>query len=185
MLEEIYEETRDRMHKTLDAVTREFSTVRTGKASVHLLDAVRVEAYGTRMPLNQVATVTAPEARLVVVQAFDKSTVGDIVKGIQKADLGLNPQVDGQIIRLPIPALNEERRKELVRHCKSIAEEGRVAVRNIRRDANEQIKKAQKEKTISEDQEADAHDKIQELTDEHIEQIDDLLAKKEKEVMEV
>jgi ribosome recycling factor len=185
MLEELFKETHERMHKTLEAVTREFSTIRTGKASVHLLDTVKVEAYGTVMPLNQVATISAPEARLLVVQAFDKSTVGDIVKGIQKADLGLNPQVDGQIIRLPIPPLNEERRKELVRHCKNIAEEGRIGIRNIRRDANERIKKAQKDKTISEDQEADALEKIQELTDEHIKQIDELLSKKEKEVMEV
>jgi len=185
MLEELYKETHERMHKTLEAVTREFSTIRTGKASVHLLDTVKVEAYGTTLPLKQVATISTPEARLLVVQAFDKSTVGDIVKGIQKADLGLNPQVDGQIIRLPIPPLNEERRKELVRHCKNIAEEGRIGIRNIRRDANERIKKAQKDKTISEDQEADALEKIQELTDEHIKQIDELLSKKEKEVMEV
>lgn len=185
MVEEIYKETHERMHKTLEAVTRELAAIRTGKASVHLLDTVKVEVYGTRMPLNQAATVTTPEARLLVVQAFDKSTVGDIVKGIQKADLGLNPQVDGQIIRLPIPPLNEERRKELVKHCKNIAEEGRVAIRNIRRDANEHIKKSQKDKAISKDQEADAHDRVQKLTDEHIKQIDDLLAKKEKEVMEI
>ncbi len=185
MLDELYKETHERMQKSLEAVTREFSTVRTGKASVHLLDTVKVEAYGARMPLDQVATVSAPETRLLVVHPFDKSTVGDIVKGIQKADLGLNPQVDGQIIRLPIPALNEERRKELVRHCKNIAEEGRVGIRNTRRDANERIKKAQKDKSISEDQEADALDKIQELTDEHVKEIDDLLEKKEKDVMEV
>ena len=185
MLEKLYKETEERMHKTLEAVSREFTAVRTGKASVHLLDTVKVEAYGTRMLLNQVATVSAPEPRLLVVQAFDKSTVGDIVKGIQMADLGLNPQVDGQIIRLPIPALNEERRKELARHCRNIAEEGRVAVRNIRRDANEGIKKAQKDKTISEDQQADDLERIQKLTDEHIKEVDKLLAKKEKEVMEV
>ncbi len=185
MVEEIYKEAHERMHKTLDALTREFAAVRTGKASVHLMDTVKVDAYGTRLPLNQVANVTAPEARLLVVQAFDKSTVGDIVKGIQKADLGLNPQVDGQIIRLPIPPLNEERRKELVKHCKNISEEARVGIRNIRRDANEHIKKAQKDKSISEDQEAEGFERIQKLTDEHIKQIDDLLTKKEKEVMEV
>ncbi len=185
MLEELYKETGDRMHKTVEAVGREFATVRTGKASVHLLDTVKVEAYGAKMPLNQVATVSAPEPRLLVVHAFDKSTVGDIVKGIQVADLGLNPQADGQIIRIPVPALNEERRKELARHCKNIAEEGRVAVRNVRRDANERIKKAQKDKTISEDQQADALERIQKLTDEHIKEVDRLLGKKEKEVMEV
>jgi len=185
MLEELYKETDDRMNKTLEALSREFATVRTGKASVHLLDTVKVEAYGTSMPLNQLASISSPEPRLLVVQAFDKSTVGDIVKGIQKADLGLNPQVDAQIIRIPIPALNEERRKELARHCKNIAEDGRVAVRNIRRDANERVKKAQKDKTISEDQQTDALERIQKLTDEHIKEIDGLLAKKEKEVMEV
>lgn len=185
MLEKLYKETEERMHKTLEAVSREFATVRTGKASVHLLDTVKVEAYGAKMPLNQLATVSTPEPRLLVVQAFDKSTVGDIVKGIQVADLGLNPQVDGQIIRLPVPALNEERRKELVRHCKILAEEGRVAVRNIRRDANEHIKKVQKDKTISEDQQTDALERIQKITDEHIKEVDDLLAKKEKDVMEV
>lgn len=185
MLETIITDTKQRMQKSLEAVSRELGAVRTGKASVHLLDTVKVEAYGSVMPLNQVANATAPEPRLLVVQAFDKSTVGDIVKGIQKADLGLNPVVDGQIIRIPVPALNEERRKELAKHCKTLAEEGRVAVRNIRRDANEQAKKAQKNKEISEDQEADLHDDVQKLTDEFIKKIDELVAKKEKEVMEV
>jgi len=159
--------------------------VRTGKASVHLLDSVKVDAYGTTMPLNQLSTVSAPEARLLVVQAFDKSTVGDIVKGIQKADLGLNPSVDGQMIRIAVPALNEERRRELVKHCKQLAEDGRVAVRNIRRDANEHLKQAEKDKQVSEDQAADGRDEVQELTNRHIEQIDDLLERKEAEVMEV
>ena len=185
MLKEIYEDTKERMHKSVEALSREFAVVRTGKASTHLLDTVKVDAYGSTMPLNQLATVAAPEPRLIVVQAFDKTTVGDIVKAIQKADLGLNPNVDGQIIRLPIPALNEERRKELARHCHKVAEDGRVAVRNIRRDANDHVKKLQKDSEISEDQEADAHDEIQKLTDEHIKEIDGLLAKKEKEVMEV
>jgi ribosome recycling factor len=185
MLEAVIKETKERMNKSVEAVSRELGSVRTGKASVHLLDTVRVEAYGSVMPLNQVANATAPEPRLLMVQAFDKSTVGDIVKGIQKADLGLNPVVDGQMIRIPVPPLNEERRKELVKHCKNIAEDGRVAVRNIRRDANEQAKKAQKDKELSEDQEADLHDEIQKLTNESIEKIDGLLAKKEKDVMEV
>ncbi len=185
MLKTLMKETEQRMHKSVEAVSRELGTVRTGKASVHLLDTVKVEAYGSVMPLNQVANATAPEPRLLVVQAFDKSTVGDIVKAIQKADLGLNPVVDGQIIRIPIPPLNEERRKELVKHCKHVAEEGRVAIRNIRRDANEQAKKAQKDKEVSEDQEADLHDEVQKLTDESIKKIDELLAKKEKDVMEI
>ena len=137
------------------------------------------------MPLNQVATVNAPEPRLLVVQAFDKGTVGDIVKGIQQADLGLNPLVDGQTIRVPVPALNEERRKDLVKHCKHLAEEGRIAIRNIRRDANEHCKKLQKEKAISEDQEQDAHDEVQKATDQHTKRIDEMVKQKEAEVMEV
>ncbi|UCE25548.1 MAG: ribosome recycling factor [Candidatus Zixiibacteriota bacterium] len=185
MLKTLVKETEQRMQKSVEAVARELGTVRTGKASVHLLDTVKVEAYGSVMPLNQVANATAPEPRLLVVQAFDKSTVGEIVKGIQKADLGLNPVVDGQIIRIPIPPLNEERRRELVKHCKHVAEEGRVAIRNIRRDANEQAKKAQKDKQVSEDQEADLHDEVQKLTDDSIKKIDELLAKKEKDVMEI
>ncbi|HOP08183.1 MAG TPA: ribosome recycling factor [candidate division Zixibacteria bacterium] len=183
--DEIYKDTKDRMQKSVEAVVREFGAVRTGKASIHLLDTVKVEAYGTTMPINQVATISAPEPRLLIVQAFDKTTVGDIVKGIQKADLGLNPMVDGQTIRLPIPALNEERRKELVKQCKNLAEDGRVAVRNVRRDANDKIKKAQKDKEISEDQEKDSLVEIQKMTDETIKKIDELLEKKEKEMMEV
>ncbi|MBU0985370.1 MAG: ribosome recycling factor [candidate division Zixibacteria bacterium] len=185
MLNEIFSNTKDRMNKTVEAVARDLGTVRTGKASTHLLDSVKVEAYGSTMPLNQLATVSAPEARLLVVQAFDKSTVTEIVKAIQKADLGLNPSVDGQTIRLPVPALNEERRKELVKQCKNMAEDGRVAIRNIRRDGNEQAKQAEKDKDISEDQEKDARDEIQKMTDKYIKKIDELLVAKEKEVLEV
>lgn len=185
MLDAIYKEARERMTKSVDAVLREFGVVRTGTATVQLLDTVKVEAYGTTTPLNQVATITVPEPRLLVVQAFDKGTVGEIVKGIQKADLGFNPVVDGQIIRVPVPSLNEERRKELVRHCHNIAEEGRIAIRNIRRDANDQIKNAQKDKEISEDQERDGHDEIQKMTDEFTAQVDAQLETKEKSVLEV
>jgi ribosome recycling factor len=185
MLDALYKELKEKMHRSVETVVREFHVVRTGKASAHLLDTVRVEVYGTTLPINQVATVSAPEPRLIVVQPFDKNTVGDIVKGIQKSDIGLNPSVDGGVIRVPVPALNEERRKELVKHCKHVAEEGRVAIRNVRRDANEKVKKLLKEHAISEDQEKDAHDKVQKLTDEHIHDIDSQLAKKEKEVMEV
>ena len=185
MLEQIYKDTRSRMQKSVDAISRELDTVRTGKASVHILDTVKVEAYGTVMPLNQVATINAPEARLLVVQAFDKSTVGEIVKAIQKADLGLNPVVEGQLIRLPIPALNEERRRDLVKHCRTLAEEGRVAIRNVRRDANEHLKKAQKDKAISEDQETDGHEQVQEFTNDYIKLVDGLLEAKEKDLMEV
>jgi ribosome recycling factor len=185
MLDTIYKDTKDRMNKTIESLNREFTTIRTGKASPHLLDSVKVDAYGTSMPLNQVATVSAPEARLLVIQAFDKSTVGDIVKGIQKADLGFNPSVDGQTIRISIPQLNEERRQELVRHCKKMAEDNRVALRNIRRDANDAVKEAQKSKDISEDQEKKGLDEIQKITDDYVKKIDEILAKKEKEVLEV
>ena len=185
-MQEAYKKEIDqKMDKTVKVVASEFRAVRTGKANAHLLDNVKVEAYSTTMPLNQVATINAPEPRLLVVQAFDKTTVGDIIKGIQSADLGLNPIADGAIIRVPIPALNEERRKELAKHCKHLAEEGRVAIRNIRRDANDHIKKMQKDKEVSEDQEHDLHDEIQKLTNNHTKKIDTLLAEKEKEVMEV
>ena len=185
MQEAYRKEIDQKMDKTVEVVASEFRSVRTGKASSHLLDTVKVEAYGTSMSLNQVATVNAPEPRLLVVQAFDKSTIGDIIKGIQSADLGLNPIADGANIRVPIPALNEERRKEMARQCKHLAEEGRVAIRNIRREANEHIKKLQKDKEVSEDQEHDLHEEIQKLTDNHTKKIDTLLAEKEKEVMEV
>ena len=185
MKDEILDDAKSRMTKTVEAVTREFGSVRTGKASTHMLDSVKVEAYGTTMPLNQVGTVSAPEARLLIVQAFDKTTVGNIVKAIQKADLGLNPLVDGQMIRIPVPALNEERRREMVKHCKNLAEEGRVAIRNIRRDANDQLKAAEKDKEISEDQAADGRDEVQDVTNRFIEKIDEMLEGKEAEVMEV
>ena len=185
MVDKIEKDALDRMNKTIEALKREFGTIRTGKASPHLLDTVSVEAYGTHMPLNQVATITAPEPRLIVVTAFDKTTVGNIARGIQAADLGLNPMVDGQVIRVPIPALNEERRKPLVKPCHKRAEEGRVAVRNLRRDANEHLKQAEKDSKISEDEMRKSLEKIQKLTDDHIKQIDDLLGIKEKEVMEV
>ena len=185
MKNDILKDVTDRMGKTIESVARELGAVRTGKASIHLLDTIKVEAYGTTMPLNQVSTISAPEPRMLIVQAFDKSTVGEIVKSIQKANLGLNPSVDGQMIRLAIPPLNEERRKELVKHCKQLAEDGRVAVRNIRRDANDHLKKAEKDKQISEDIASDGRDEIQNVTNKYIEQIDDLLEKKEDDVMEV
>ncbi len=185
MLDQIYKDSKDRMSKTVDTIIRELGSIRTGKASVHLLDTIKVEAYGSTMPLNQVATLSAPEPRLLVVTAFDKTTVPDISRAIQSADLGFNPIVDGTMIRLPVPALNEERRMELVKRCKEIAEEGRIAIRNVRRDANDHIKKEQKAKTISEDQESDGHDEIQKFTNEFIKKIDTMVEKKETEVMEV
>lgn len=185
MIDTIKKDSSDRMQKSVEATVRELGAVRTGKASVHILDNIKVETYGSVMPLIQVATATAPEPRLIVVNAFDKTTVPAIVKAIQKADLGLNPLVEGQTIRLPVPALNEERRLQLIKHCKTVAEDGRIAVRNIRRDANEQIKKAEKNKELSEDQEQDGHDEIQKMTDEHIKKIDEFLEKREKDLLEV
>jgi len=185
IIAEIKKSAEQKMHKSVEAVTRELHTVRTGKASSHLLDTVRVEAYGTVMPLQQVATVSAPEPRLLVLTPFDKTIVGNIVKAVQKADLGFNPNVDGQMIRIVIPQLNEERRRELVKHCKHVAEEGRVAVRNIRRDANDHAKKFLKDHKLTEDEEKEALEKIQKMTDTYIHQIDQLVAHKEQEVLQV
>ncbi|HHI03130.1 MAG TPA: ribosome recycling factor, partial [candidate division Zixibacteria bacterium] len=146
---------------------------------------IRVDYHGTVMPLNQLASISAPEPRLLVVQAWDKAIVGEISKAIQVADLGLNPQVDGNIIRLPIPPLNEERRRELVKHCKKIAEEGKIAVRNIRRDANDSLRKAEKDKSISEDDLKRGIDKVQELTNRFTDEIEEAMETKEADIMEV
>jgi len=185
MLEELKSETAGKMQKSYQSVKRELGTLRTGKASPGLLDGIRVDYHGTVMPLNQLASISTPEPRLLVVQAWDKSVVGEVVKAIQKADLGLNPLPEGNIIRLPIPALSEERRKELAKHAKKIAEEGKIAIRNIRREANDNLKKAEKDKDISEDQLKKGLDDIQELTDKNTKLIDDLVAAKEKDIMEI
>jgi ribosome recycling factor len=174
-----------RMEEALDAVRREFGTVRTGKATPTLLDTVRVDAYGAKMPLNQVATVSAPEASLIVVQPFDRSLIGDVERAILTADLGFNPANDGQVIRVPVPPLNEERRKEYARLLSKMAEEGRISIRHARRDGNEEVRHRKKEGELSEDEARRAEDEIQKLTDEFIGRIDDLLAAKEKEIMTV
>lgn len=173
------------MDKSVEAMRREFSAVRSGKATSALLDTVRVEAYGSKMPINQVGTVSVPEPRLLLVQPWDKSLIKEIERGIQEADLGLNPSNDGNVVRVPIPALTEERRKDMVRMLHKLAEEGRVAVRQIRQDANKEIKARQAKHEVSEDDARRQMDEIQKLTDQHIKQIDDLLAHKEEEVMEV
>ncbi|MGQ0814337.1 MAG: ribosome recycling factor [Gemmatimonadota bacterium] len=173
------------MEKAVDAMRREFGSVRTGKASPALLDTVRVDAYGSKMPISQVATVSAPEPRLLLVQPWDKGLLSTIEKAIQTAELGLNPANDGNVIRVPIPQLNEERRKDMVKLLHKLAEEGRVAIRHARQEANKEIKKKQGAHDISED---DAHrqtDQVQKLTDEYIAKIDQLLKSKEHEVMEV
>lgn len=176
---------RQHMDDALDAMRREFATVRTGKATPALLDTVRVEAYGSRVPINQVATVNTPEPRLIVVQPWDKTVIGDIERGIQSADLGLNPSNDGNVIRVPIPPLSEERRKDMVRLLHKMAEEGRISIRHARQEANKEIKQRESDHEISED---DAHrqlDEVQQATDEYIARIDEMMKSKEAEIMEV
>ena len=184
-LKEIYHQAEDKMKKCVEASTHELASIRTGKATTALLDTIRVDYYGQHVPLNQVGTVSAPEARLLTIQPWEKTVIPEIVKAIQKSELGLNPQSDGNVIRLPIPPLTEERRKDLAKLVHKLAEEGKVAIRNVRRDAIEHIKKIEKEKKISEDDSKKAQKHIQELTDKFSESVDKLIAAKEKEVMEV
>lgn len=178
-------ETRAQMEKAVDATRREFASVRTGKATPGLLDTVRVDAYGGKLPLNQVGTVAAPEPRLLVVQPWDKSLITEIEKAIRSADLGLNPANDGNVIRVPVPALTEERRRDMARLLHKLAEEGRVAVRHARQEANKEIKRRQQSHEIGEDEAHRLTDEVQKLTDEYTGRLDHLLASKEQEVMEV
>lgn len=173
------------MEKAVEALRRDFTSVRTGKASASLLDTVRVEAYGSMVPVNQVASISTPEPRLLVVQPWDQGMIGPIEKALQASELGLNPSNDGKIIRVPIPALTEERRKEYVRLLNRMTEEGRVAVRQARKDANDAIKQRQKDGEISEDEARREQDAIQKLTDRYIQQMEEILKNKEAEVMEV
>jgi ribosome recycling factor len=179
---ELTKHARELMHKAIESTKREFGTIRSNKASPSLLDLVRVEAYGNPMPLNQVAMVAAPEPRLITVQPFDKSLTQAIEKAIRDADLGLNPASQGNLIRVPLPALSQERRKELVKVVHKLAEEGRIAVRHARTDAISRIKKLEH---VSEDDKTRGEKDIQKLTDEHIKQIDGLIHAKEAEIMEV
>ncbi len=174
-----------KMKKTVAALKNEFQTVRTGRASAALFEKIRVDYYGEQVPLNQLATISVPEARLVIIQPWDRSSLQEIEKAIQKSELSVNPNNDGKVIRINIPPLTEERRKELVKLAKHMAEQSRVSVRNIRRDANEELKNLKKESTISEDDEKRAHDEIQKLTDKYIDEINSLLEEKEKEIMEI
>jgi ribosome recycling factor len=176
---------RQQMDKAVEALRREFASVRTGKATPALLDMVRVEAYGSQVPLNQVASVNAPEPRMLLVSPWDRNMIGPIEKAIMTADLGLNPSNDGKVVRVPIPALTEERRREYVRLLHRMAEEGRVSVRHARKEANDEIRQRQKDGEISEDDARREQDEVQKLTDRHIQQIEDLLKGKEAEVMEV
>ncbi|MGM0651830.1 MAG: ribosome recycling factor [Bacillota bacterium] len=185
MLDDIYLETDEKMKKVIAAYQRELSTLRAGRASPSLLDRIEVEYYGTMTPLNQLAGVSAPETRLLVIQPWDKGAMSDIEKAILKSDLGLTPTNDGNVIRLAIPQLTEERRKELVKFVRKKSEDSKVSIRNIRRDANDSIKQLEKSGDISEDDSRRAQDDIQELTDEKINEIDKILEVKENEIMEV
>ncbi|HEX6906759.1 MAG TPA: ribosome recycling factor [Terriglobales bacterium] len=184
-LKEAYATLKGRMDKAVEDFRREMAAVRTGRASVHMLDSVQVEYYGSPMPLNQIAQVHAPEAQLITVQPFDPSSLGNIEKAIRAGDLGLNPMNDGKIIRVPVPPLTEERRRDMVKHLHKILEEHRTAVRNIRRDGNELIKKALKDKKITEDDERRSLEEIQRLTDDEIKKMEEMSRSKEKEVMEI
>ena len=179
------DELKGRMHKSVVALKDELAGLRTGRASPHLLEPIQVEAYGSKMPLNQLATVTVPETRLLSVQVWDRSLAGAVEKAIRNSGLGLNPAAEGQVIRVPLPELNEERRKDLVKIAHQYAEQARVATRHVRRDGMEHLKKAQKDGKISEDESRIQSDRVQKLTDETISVIDKLLAEKEAEIMQV
>jgi len=184
MLEKIHQDARERMEKCIEKLSADLRTVRTGKASPALLDAVRVDYYGSSVPLSQIASISAPQPRLLVIQPWDKAATDPIVKGIQVANLGLNPAPEGDLIRVPIPTLTEERRHELVKRCRQMGEETRVAMRNVRRDANEELAKAEKAKEIAEDELHRGHKETQKIIDELSEKVDQLLAAKEKEILE-
>jgi ribosome recycling factor len=184
-LKDVYLQLKTRMEKAVEDFRKAMAATRTGRASVHMLDAVNVDYYGSPMPLNQIAQVHAPEAQLITVQPFDPTALSAIEKAIRTADLGLNPMNDGKLIRIPVPPLTEERRKDMVKHLHKILEEHRTAVRNIRRDGNEAIKKALKDKKITEDDEKRATGEIQKLTDDEIKKMEDMSKAKEKEILEI
>lgn len=184
-LKDTYVQLKIRMDKAVEDFRKALVGTRTGRASVHMLDGVMVEAYGSQMALNQVATVHSPEPQLITVQPYDPSQLGAIEKAIRTAELGFNPMNDGKIIRVPIPPLTEERRKEMVKHLHKVLEEHRTAIRNIRRDGNEAIKKALKDKKITEDEAKRSTDEIQKLTDAEIKKMEEMCTAKEKEVMEI
>ncbi|MBM3777069.1 MAG: ribosome recycling factor [Acidimicrobiia bacterium] len=179
----MFEAVTARMDGAIEHVRREMAGVRTGRASVGLLDGVQVEAYGSKMPLNQVASLSVPEPAMIVAQPFDPSLASAIERAIMASDLGLNPSNDGKIIRIPIPALTDERRKDLSRHVHKLAEEGRNAVRQVRRDANDRLKKLLRDHTVSEDDERRGLDQVQKITDEHVRLIDDLQKKKDADLL--
>ena len=185
MTDAIFKEMKDKMDKAIDVFHRELAKLRTGRASLSILDGVRVDYYGTPTPIHQLATMSVPESRLITIQPWDASVLADIEKAIMNSDLGLTPTNDGKLIRISIPQLTEERRKDIVKVAKKVAEECKIAIRNNRRDANESIKKVEKDKAISQDDFKKAQTQIQEITDKYIAKIDDILKHKEKEIMEV
>ena len=184
MLDDLYTTTKERMKATLDAVKRDLNSLRTGRATVSLLDGIMVDYYGQPTPLNQTSKLAVPEPGLIVCQPFDPGLVPAIEKAIQSADLGLNPSNDGKVVRIPIPPLTEERRKQLVKKVGQMAEDGKTGIRQVRRDANEEIKGAQKDGDVSEDDARRGLDEVQKITDDHTKQIDELAKAKEKELME-
>lgn len=184
MKDEILSEMRQKMNKTAEALERDYKRIRTGRASTALLEGIKVDCYDTQMPLEQVASIAVPESRLITIQPWDLSIMGDIEKAILKSELGLTPANDGKIIRISIPPLTEERRKELARLAKKMAEENRISIRNLRREANDMFKELKNEKEISEDEFYRAQDDVQKITDEFIKKIDDITSRKEKEIIE-
>jgi ribosome recycling factor len=184
MIDDIYQDTRESMGKSIEALINEFKRVRTGRASLSILDGIKVDYYGTLTPLNQMATLAVPESRLITIQPWDVSVIKDIEKAILKSDLGLTPANDGKILRISIPPLTEERRKELVKLVHKMCEDHKVSVRNVRRDSNELLKSFKKDGDISEDDAFKSQDEVQRITDEHIKRIDECYTKKEKEILE-
>ena len=182
-LKGMFAEVKTRMDAAIDRVRRDMASVRTGRATVSLLDNVQVEAYGSRVPINQVASLSVPEPALIVAQPFDPGVIKELEKAIRSSDLGLNPANDGKVVRIPIPPLTDERRKELSRHVHKQAEEGRNVVRQVRRDANERLKKLLKEHKVSEDDERKGLDHVQKITDDHVKLIDDLQKKKDQDLL--
>ena len=184
-LKETFAQLKTRMDKAVEDFRKELTSQRTGRANVHMLDSIHVDAYGSQMPLTQVGNISAPEPQLITIQPWDTSLTAAIEKAIRSSDLGFNPQNDGKVIRIPVPALTEERRKEMVKHLNKVLEEHRTAIRNIRRDGNEAIKKAMKDKKISEDEERGSLEQMQKITDDEIKKMEEMFKVKEKEVMQV
>jgi ribosome recycling factor len=185
MIDDLLEDAKRRMDKSVETTAHEFNTVRTGRASAALLDRIQIDYYGQLTPLKQLATINVPEPRMLTIQPYDPGSIKTIERAIQESELGLTPSNDGKLIRLPVPQLTEERRKELVKVVKHLAEEGRVAIRNVRRDVMHDLKELVRDGDVGDDEERRAEDRAQKLTDEHVAKIDDLLKKKEEEIMEV